>query len=103
MDQTDKNSFSGRVIREYLCPKCGHTDWEDGGVALWQVLHDAREQDEAEAAARAAANATAAQPESQQPAGCPRSLAFGDLGMSPNPNPRTSLWQRLIGHVRRGK
>jgi predicted nucleic acid-binding Zn-ribbon protein len=85
MDQTDKNSFSGRVIREYLCPKCGHTDWEDDGVALWQVLHDAREQDEAEAAARAAANAAAAQPESQQPA----------------QPPLHSLWQRLIGLFRR--
>ena len=48
MDQTDKNTFTGRVIREYVCRKCGHTDWEDDGVALWQVLHDAREQDEAE-------------------------------------------------------
>ncbi len=78
MDQTDKNSFSGRVIREYLCRKCGHTDWEDDGVALWQVLHDAREQDEAEAAA---------QPEPKLPA----------------QPPSRSLWQRLINHVRRGK
>jgi hypothetical protein len=52
MDQTDKNTFTGRVIREYACRKCGHTDWEDEGVALWQVLHDARERDEAAAAAR---------------------------------------------------
>ena len=59
MDQTDKNSFTGRVIREYLCRSCGHTDWEDDGVALWQVLHDAAEQDEAEAAARAAENVRA--------------------------------------------
>ncbi len=102
MDQTDKNSFSGRVIREYLCRKCGHTDWEDDGVALWQVLHDARERDEAEAAARAAeaaaraaanlappapANAAPAQPESQPP---------------DQPPPR-SLWQRLVGLVRWGK
>jgi hypothetical protein len=87
MDQTDKNSFSGRVIREYLCRKCGHTDWEDDGVALWQVLHDAREQDEAEAAARSAASEATAQPGARQPA-------------QPPPH---SLWQRLIGHVRRGK
>ena len=101
MDQTDKNSFSGRVIREYLCRKCGHTDWEDDGVALWQVLHDAREQDEAEAARAAEAAASSAansappapanaapmQPESQPPA---------------QPSPR-SLWQRLVGHFRWGK
>ena len=50
MNQTDKNTFTGRVIRDYECPKCGHTGWEDDGVALWQVLHDGREQDEAEQA-----------------------------------------------------
>lgn len=81
MDQTDKNTFTGRVIRDYLCRKCGHTDWEDDGVALWQVLHDAREQDEAEAAARAVASRT----ESDQPA---QSL------------PR-SLWQRFSGMLRK--
>jgi len=68
MDQTDKNSFSGRVIREYLCRKCGHTDWEDDGVALWQVLHDAREKDEAEAAANSAANPAPPTPASAAPA-----------------------------------
>jgi DNA-directed RNA polymerase subunit M/transcription elongation factor TFIIS len=76
MDQTDKDSSSGRVIREYLCRNCGYTDWEDDGVALWKVLHDAREEDEAERAAQAA---TTAAPE---PA-------------SPFPNSRTSLLQRL--------
>jgi DNA-directed RNA polymerase subunit M/transcription elongation factor TFIIS len=76
MDQTDKDSSSGRVIREYLCRKCGHTDWEDDGVALWKVLHDAREEDEAERAALAATNAA---PEP----------------LSPSENSRTSLWQHL--------
>jgi hypothetical protein len=76
MDQTDKNSFSGRVIREYLCRDCGHSDWEDDGVALWQVLHEARAEDEAERAAQAATNA--------EPAPVP-----------PSSNPRGSLWQRL--------
>jgi hypothetical protein len=79
MDQTDKNTMTGRVIREYECRSCGHTDWEDDGVALWQVLHDAREQDEAEAAGRAAANIQATRP----------------APISPIQNPRTSLWQRL--------
>jgi DNA-directed RNA polymerase subunit M/transcription elongation factor TFIIS len=76
MDQTDKNTMTGRVIREYECRTCGHTDWEDDGVALWKVMHDAREEDEAERAAQTAANAP---PEPAQP-----SL-----------NPRASLWQRL--------
>jgi predicted nucleic acid-binding Zn-ribbon protein len=83
MDQTDKNTMTGRVIREYLCRKCGHTDWEDDGVALWKVLHDAREED----AAEAAANAVPVRPE---PA-------------SPSQNPRTSLWQRLTGLLRSKK
>jgi hypothetical protein len=81
MDQTDKNTMTGRVIREYLCRSCGHTDWEDDGVALWQVLHDAREEDEAEAAAQAA---TSAEPEATLPV----------------QNPHTSLWQRLAGLFR---
>ena len=25
MDQTDKNTMTGRVIREYECRNCGHT------------------------------------------------------------------------------
>jgi hypothetical protein len=62
MDQTGKDSFSGRVIREYLRGKCGHTGWEDDGVALWQVLHDAREEDEAGAAARSAVRGTECPP-----------------------------------------
>jgi hypothetical protein len=76
MDQTDKNTMTGRVIREYECRTCGHSDWEDDGVALWKVLHDAREEDEAEAAAQVATNAL---PEP----------------ISPSVNPRTSLWQHL--------
>ena len=84
MDQTDKNTFTGRVIREYECRKCGHTDWEDDGVALWQVLHDASERDKAEAAARAA-SAADPQPEASQP----------------NPQPPASLWQHLIGLLHR--
>ncbi|MFZ0338491.1 MAG: hypothetical protein WAL45_10695 [Terracidiphilus sp.] len=84
MHQTDKNTMSGRVIREYECRACGHNDWEDDGVALWKVMHDAREQDEAEAAARAAADPA------PEPA-------------SPSQNPRTSLWQRLASLFRTKK
>ena len=39
----DKNTFTGREFREYRCVKCGKEVVEDRGVALWQVLHDARE------------------------------------------------------------
>jgi len=83
MNQTDKNTMTGRVIREYECRTCGHSDWEDDGVALWQVLHDAHAQDEAERAAQTAKNA--------EPAPEP-----------PSQNPRTSLWQRLA-RLFRGK
>ena len=83
MDQTDKNTMTGRVIREYECRTCGHSDWEDDGVALWKVLHDAREEDAAEAAAQAAASAA------PEPA-------------SPSQNRRASLWQRLT-RLFRGK
>ena len=55
----EKNSFSGRVFREYWCDRCQHTVTEDGGVALWQVLHDGAEQDRKTASA-------------PQPAGKPR-------------------------------
>jgi predicted nucleic acid-binding Zn-ribbon protein len=75
MDQIDKNTMSGRVIREYECRKCGNTDWADEGIALWKVMHDAREEDKAEAAAQAAL---------------------------PKQNPRTSLWERLA-RLFRGK
>jgi len=48
----DKNTFSGRDIREYCCVKCGKEVVEDRGVALWQVLHDTREADAATAKPR---------------------------------------------------
>ena len=42
MRMTEKDTSSGRDIREYLCPGCGHSDWEDNGVALWKILSDDR-------------------------------------------------------------
>ena len=80
MDQTDKNTFTGRVIREYACRKCGHTDWEDEGVALWQALEDLQERHEA-MVPDLAANAAPSQPNLPQPAQVPPA----------------SLWQRLTG------
>ena len=41
--QTDKNTFTGEVWREYTCSSCGHIVDVNEGVALWQVLHDAAE------------------------------------------------------------
>lgn len=46
MDQIDKSTFTGREIREYLCRRCGFTDIVDEGEALWQILHNAREETE---------------------------------------------------------
>lgn len=59
MSQTGKDTFSGREIREYECRSCGHSDWEDCGPALWQILADAREDE----AAQRAASKTSAAPE----------------------------------------
>lgn len=40
MRLSEKDTSSGRDIREYACSACGHSDWEDRGPALWQILHD---------------------------------------------------------------
>jgi hypothetical protein len=44
MRMTEKDTSSGRDIREYLCDGCGHSDWEERGPALWKILHDDREE-----------------------------------------------------------
>jgi hypothetical protein len=54
MRMTEKDTSSGRDIREYLCDGCGHSDWEERGPALWQILHDDREEERAAQAAKAA-------------------------------------------------
>jgi hypothetical protein len=40
MRMIEKDTSSGRDIREYLCPGCGHSDWADSGTALWKVFSD---------------------------------------------------------------
>lgn len=55
MRMTEKDTSSGRDIREYKCDRCGHSDWEVCGPALWQILHDDREEYEAAKAAQDAA------------------------------------------------
>jgi len=51
MVMTEKDTSSGRDMREYECRQCGHSDWEEYGTALWKILSDGRE--EAAAAAKA--------------------------------------------------
>ena len=46
MRMVEKDTSSGRDIREYVCPGCGYSDWEDTGPALWQILSDFREKAE---------------------------------------------------------
>jgi hypothetical protein len=52
MRMTEKDTSSGRDIREYLCDGCGHSDWEERGPALWQILSDDREEERATKANR---------------------------------------------------
>jgi ribosomal protein S27AE len=62
MRMTEKDTSSGRDIREYACDGCGSTDWEVRGPALWQILHDDREEFLAAQANRTSANAPVSQP-----------------------------------------
>jgi transposase-like protein len=49
----DKNTFSGRDIREFRCQSCRCLVEEDYGIALWQVLHDANQQESVQAQPKA--------------------------------------------------
>ncbi|HME57446.1 MAG TPA: hypothetical protein VKF63_03850 [Terracidiphilus sp.] len=64
MRMTEKDTSSGRDIREYACDSCGHTDWEVRGPALWQILSDDREEAKAE---QALADARGVQLETAEP------------------------------------
>jgi phage FluMu protein Com len=44
MDLYEKDTSSGRDMRTYHCRSCNKYVDEDNGVALWQVLHDARKE-----------------------------------------------------------
>ena len=46
MKQTEKNTFTGREMREYECPKCGRKEIIDHGKALWEILSDANQENE---------------------------------------------------------
>lgn len=43
----EKDTSSGRDMRTYRCGDCGRSEDVDNGIALWQVLSDAREAEEA--------------------------------------------------------
>lgn len=88
MRMTEKDTSSGRDIREYHCDGCGHDDWEDRGKALWQILHDDREEFLAAEAKRAAAEALAETPPPAQPT----------AGSS-----QRGLWSRLCACFVRGR
>ena len=80
MRMTEKDTSSGRDIREYACDGCGHADWEVQGPALWQILSDDRKELEAAQANRALVAGSDARRESLEPG---RSSA-------------KSLWNRLF-------
>lgn len=42
----EKDTSSGRDIREYRCAKCGKAVAVDGGAAVWKALHDENERKE---------------------------------------------------------
>lgn len=42
----EKDTSTGRDMREYRCVKCGASVVEDRGKALWQILHEDREEQE---------------------------------------------------------
>jgi DNA-directed RNA polymerase subunit RPC12/RpoP len=43
MRQIEKTTFTGRDLREYECPQCGHKTILDHGKALWKVLSEANQ------------------------------------------------------------
>ncbi|MGO9170759.1 MAG: hypothetical protein ACLP7P_02170 [Rhodomicrobium sp.] len=46
MSLEEKDTSSGRDMRTYRCRQCGRSEDVDNGIALWQVLSDAREVEE---------------------------------------------------------
>ena len=46
MQQIERTTFTGRDMREYQCPQCGRKQIVDCGKALWEMLSEAREQEE---------------------------------------------------------
>jgi hypothetical protein len=87
MRMTEKDTSSGRDIREYLSDGCGHSDWEVRGPALWQILSDDREEFMAAQANRTSANAPVPQP----------------VIAEPRRVQARSLWNRLLAWFGKGR
>ena len=82
-----KDTFSGREIREYRCPACGHEDSEDRGVAMWVYMQDASREGREDEAAKAHLFAD--------------SLADSHAQL---PEPRSgSIWARLLTLLARAR
>jgi DNA-directed RNA polymerase subunit M/transcription elongation factor TFIIS len=79
MDLLEKDTSSGRDIREYKCSRCGYSDWEDRGPALWKILHDDREEAEAARADSASANSSDSHPEPAKSEQSPARSKWGRL------------------------
>jgi hypothetical protein len=45
MVQTDKNTCTGEVWREFTCRACGHVADVNEGVALWKIMQDGMKED----------------------------------------------------------
>jgi uncharacterized protein YlaI len=45
MDLEEKDTSSGRDMHTYHCRACDERVDVDNGIALWKVLHDAREKE----------------------------------------------------------
>jgi transposase-like protein len=44
--ETEKDSSSGRAMREYTCHACHWSDYDDEGTALWKAISDLKEKKE---------------------------------------------------------
>ena len=43
MQLIERTTFTGRDMREFECPRCGHKQIIDCGKALWKLLSEANE------------------------------------------------------------
>ena len=79
----EKDSFSGEVWRSYYCHACGWKEDVNEGTAMWKVISDFREAEEAERAGKPR------QPQRAVPAEPPP-----DYTIPPDLRPATGGWRR---------
>lgn len=85
MRMVEKDTSSGRDIREYECTVCGYSDWEDRGAALWQILSDDRAESQASEADRDPGSGRDVEPPL----------------LKAERNPASSAWGRLLALLKR--